>query len=127
MTAPEALSYTRAAARIGRIIALIAIAGSLVALVLAGWRGAAGFLLGSAVSALNFRWLRRLVDSLGSPNPPRRRSVVLAFRYLLLGGAAYAILRFTSINVAGVWAGVVVLTAAVIIESIIEIVYASRK
>jgi hypothetical protein len=126
MTSPEALSYTRAAARIGRIIIALSIAGTVTAMVLAGWKGAAGFLLGAGVSALNFRWLRRLVDSLGSPNPPKRRSVILAFRYLILGGAAYVILRFTSINVPAVWAGVFVLTAAVIVESIIEIVYARK-
>ncbi len=125
MTAPDELVYDRAAARIGRAMVVIAAAGTLTSLALLGWQIAAGFLLGAALSGLNFRWLKKLVEGLAMKTPPRSR-YILAFRYVLLGAGAYVIVRFTPISSTAVLVGLFVLTAAVFVEVIFEIVYARK-
>lgn len=126
---PDELSYERAAARIGRIMAVIAALGTCVAFAAGGWQWGAGFALGAAISGLNYHWLRKLVESLGAAAAgarPRRRAVVLGFRYLILGGGAYVILRLSTISLPAVLVGVFVLTAAVFVEVVFEIVYARK-
>jgi len=131
MTTPEAahpLDYDRASNRLARLVVALGLLGTVGALAWRGWPWGAGFFLGSLISTLNFGWLRRMVDSL-SPAAPRKRrrgSVFLALRYLLLGAVAYAIVRYSSVSLPAVFAGVFVLTAAIMIEVVIEIVYARK-
>jgi hypothetical protein len=124
MTAPDELTYERASRRIVRFIAALATLGSLVAWVVWGWKSGAGFLLGSAISGLNFVLLKTLVDRLGGARP--RRHFLLAFRYPLLAGCAYVILRFSPISLTAVLAGIFVFIGAVFIEVIFEIAYARK-
>jgi hypothetical protein len=123
---PEGPDYDRAADRVARIMLALAVLGAIVAFALRGWAWGGGFFLGSLISGLNFRWLRRLVDSLGGDRPRRRGTVFLAFRYLLLGGVAYVIVRFSSVSLPAVFAGIFVLTVAIMIEAVIEIAYARK-
>jgi len=116
--------YERAANRIALIMAAIAVGGTLVAFALRGWQWGGGFFIGAAISSLNYRWLRRLVENLSPDRAARPSTVLLAFRYLLLGAVAYVIVRFTSVSLLAVFAGILVLAAAVMIEAVIEIVYA---
>jgi len=125
-TAPDPLSFESAAARIGRILIAVSAAGTAGALALGGWKTGAGFLLGASLSGLNYYWLHKLVEGLGSGAKPRYRSVVLGFRYLILGGAAYAIVKLSPISLTAVLAGLLVLTAALFVEVIFEIVYARK-
>ena len=126
MTTPDELSYDRAAPRIGKILAAIAAVGTIVALAWGGLRLGFGFAVGALISGLNYLWLRRLVESLGGGGQPRRRGIFLGFRYLLLGGVAYAIVKLTPISLKAIFAGVFVLTAAVFIEVALEIFYARK-
>jgi len=131
MTAPDELTYERASERIGRSMVVIAVIGTAVAFAARGWTWGAGFLLGSLISGLNFQWLRRLVESLGGRNISDRprvshRGVFLALRYLLLGGTAYAILRYSPISLTAVIIGLFVLIGAVFVEVAFEIVYARK-
>jgi len=126
MTASDPLSFERAAARIGRIMAVVAALGTGGALVLGGWKAGAGFLLGASISGLNYHWLHKLVVSLGAGARPRFRSAILGFRYLILGGGAYVIVRLSSIRLTAVLAGLLVLTAALFVEVIFEIAYARK-
>ena len=126
-TLPDELEFRQAAARIARIMMVVAALGTLGAFALGGWRWGAGFFLGAAISEINYRWLRAMVERLG-PIPSRRgRSLLLVLRYAALGAAAYAILRFTSISVPAVLTGLFVLIAAVFIEVIFELVYARNR
>jgi hypothetical protein len=125
-TAPDPLSFERVAARIGRTLSTIAVLGTCGALMLGGWKAGAGFLLGAAISGLNYYWLHKLVASLGSGARPRHRTVILGFRYLILGGGAYVILRVSPISLTAVLVGLFVLTAAVFVEVIFEFVYARK-
>ena len=62
----------RAVARMVLFMAVMSIAGVLVLLVWQGWRWGLGFALGAAASWLNFRWLKKLVDSLGQAAAGKR-------------------------------------------------------
>jgi hypothetical protein len=127
----DALDFGRAAARIGRNMIWIAAAGTVAAVAARGWSWGAGFLLGALISGLNYRWLRRVVEALGGANsaaPSSRSSAVkFALRYLLLGGGAYAILRYSRINLAGVLVGLFVLVAAVFVETAFELIYGRKR
>ena len=115
--------YERVTSRIFRVMLAIAAAGTLVALAWRGWRVGAGFALGAAISWINFRWLKHAVDSLSGKRARPRLAVLAGFRYLLLGGAAYAILRYSSISLRGTLAGLFVSVTAVIVEIFFEVVY----
>jgi hypothetical protein len=123
---PDPLSFESAAARIGRIMTIVAVLGTCGALAIGGWKTGAGFLLGAAISGLNYHWLHKLVVALGAGGHPRYRSVILGFRYLILGLGAYVIVRLSSIRLAAVLAGLFVLTAALFVEVICELVYARK-
>lgn len=115
--------------RIERSTLVIGGAGAVAAAAFAGLPGAIGFLLGAAASYLNFRWLKRLVDSLGvtaaTGRPPRARvAVILGLRYLLLAAGAYAILLSSAVSLPAALAGLFVSVAAVVLEIVFELVYA---
>lgn len=117
-----------AAGRISRLTLVLTGSGAAIYFAMAGWRGGCGFLLGAIVSYLNFRWLKRTVNALGEAvggKPPRAWvAVVLGLRYLLLGLGAYAIVRFSEISLTAALVGLFVSTAAVILEILIELIYA---
>ena len=125
---PEQLFIGRALDRIKFLIVFLSGAGTLAALVYGGWRWALGYMLGTAAGYLNFRWLKKLVDSLGEAaggTPPRARvAVFLGLRYLLLAAGGYVILNFTTLSLAAGLIGLFVSAAAVILEILYEIVYA---
>jgi hypothetical protein len=125
-TAPDRLSFESASARIGRAVTVVAALGTCGALALGGWKTGAGFLLGALISGLNYHWLHKLVRDLGPDTRPRYRSLILGFRYLILGGGAYVILRVSPISLRAVLAGLFVLTVAVFVEVIFEFVYARK-
>jgi hypothetical protein len=124
--APDPLSFESAAARIGRILVVVSLVGTCGALAAGGWKSGAGFLLGAAISGLNYHWLHKLVEGLGGGSRPRYRSVILGFRYLILGGGAYVIVRLSPISLKAVLAGLFVLTAALFVEVICEFLYARK-
>ncbi|HLK67541.1 MAG TPA: ATP synthase subunit I [Bryobacteraceae bacterium] len=121
----DELSYDRAARRIGRSMWAIALAGTVATFLIGGWKWGGGFLLGAGFSWLNYRFLCRLVESLGGTTPPHG-GAFLTFRYLLLGGGGYVILRYSPINMKAVLTGLFVLIAAVFVEVIFEIAYARK-
>jgi hypothetical protein len=101
--------------------------GTCGALAVGGWKTGAGFLLGATISGLNYYWLHKLVSNLGTGGRPRFRSVVMGFRYLFLGGGAYVILRLSPISLKALLAGLFVLTAALFVEVICELIYARKR
>ena len=123
ITNPDADFYERVTSRIFKVMLAIAGAGALAALAWRGWRVGAGFALGAAISWINFRWLKHAVDSLSGQRARPRLAVLAGFRYLLLGGAAYAILRYSSISLRATLAGLFVSVTAVIAEIFFEVVY----
>jgi hypothetical protein len=124
ITNPDDGFYERVTSRIFKVTLAIAGGGTLVALAWGGWRVGGGFALGAAVSWLNFRWLKHVVDGLSVKRARPRLAVLAGFRYLLLGGGAYVILRFSSISLRATLAGLFVSVTAVIAEIFFEVVYA---
>ncbi|HXM46041.1 MAG TPA: ATP synthase subunit I [Bryobacteraceae bacterium] len=124
---PEQAFYESALRRLTRGMAALTAAGCLACLILRGWRWGLGYLLGAAASCLNFRWLKRVVDSLGG-TPGRRLSpkfaVLMGLRYLLLAAGGYVIVNFTSLSLPAALAGLLVPAAAVILEIVFELIYA---
>jgi len=117
-----------AVGRISRLTLVLTASGAAIYFAMAGWRAGCGFLLGAIASYLNFRWLKRTVSALGETvggKPPRAWvAVVLGLRYLLLGLGAYAIVRVSEISLTAALVGLFVSTAAVIVEILIELIYA---
>ena len=119
------MDLERALARVSGLAAALTGLGGAVYFVFGGWRGGCGFLLGGLIAYLNFRWVRRTVYALGEApdgKPPRASlAVFLGLRYLLLGAAAYAILKFSEISLSAALAGLFAPAAAVILEILIEL------
>jgi hypothetical protein len=117
--------FERALGRIAKASFAIGAGGLIAASAWGGRSWGAGFALGAAVSWLNFRWLKQVVEALGQTRPTRKRVAILAgLRYALLGGGAYVILRFSSVSVTAALLGLFVSVVAVIVEICFELVYA---
>jgi hypothetical protein len=110
--------------RILRAMAALGAGGALAALAAGGWTWAAGFALGALVSWLNFRWLKQIVVALGGARTRARLAVLMGLRYLLMGGGAYVILKYSSISLPAALAGLFVAVAAVIVEILFQLIYA---
>lgn len=127
MMAPDGQFFERAISRISKIMYALAAAGIAAAFAWRGWKWGLGFLVGAGASWLNFVCLKAIVDALGRRQPTRKRTLVLAvFRYVLLGLGAYAILIYSSISIVAALMGLFVSAAAVIVEILFELVYASN-
>jgi|ERR1039458_2748129 hypothetical protein len=113
-----------AVARIGKLMWAMAAGGALGLGAWRGWTWSAGWLLGSAISALNFRWLRQLTEGIGSPTAKPRKAVFLGLRWILMGGGLYVILEYSVISLRAALAGLFVSVAAVIFEILFELMYA---
>ncbi len=116
-----------AVARIWKIIWMMGALGAVVLMLWRGWTWSAGWLLGTAVSALNFRWLKQLADSLGVEAAKPRKAVFLGFRYVFLGSGAYVILKYSAISLPAALSGLFVSVAAVILEILFELAYARDR
>jgi hypothetical protein len=123
----KSTNFTQVSVRLARIIASLAVIGAALAGLRGGWTWAAGFLLGAAASYLNYRNLVGIVRAIGTPTSSGRLGAFawLLFRLILLVAGAFVIIRLTQINVYAACAGLFVPVAAVIIEAIFEITYAS--
>ena len=110
--------------RLPRAMAVLAVVGSVALLAARGWTWGLGFAIGAAVSWLNFRGLKQIVEALGGKRPRARLAVLLGCRYLLLGGGAYVIVKYSAISLPAALAGLFVAVAAVIVEILFQLVYA---
>jgi ATP synthase I chain len=121
---PDEMWMDRAVARIWKLMWALAAGGAIVFLVWRGWQWAVGWILGTAVSALNFRWLKQLTEAIGAEAAKPRKAVFLGMRYVILGGCAYVILKYSAISLPAALSGLFVSVAAVIVEILLELAYA---
>jgi len=94
-----------------------------------GW--AAGLLVGTALAWLNFRWLRRGLDSLvlasaaqagrEQPKVPLTSYFLALLRYALIGLAVYVIFELLHVPLASMVVGLCALGVAAIAASVYEI------
>jgi len=119
-------NLSRSVARMKRGMAALSIAGVLLLFIWRGWHWGLGFALGAVASWLNFRWLKKLVDTLGEAatgqRPRNRVAVMLGLRYLLLAAAGYAILRYSEVSLPAALVGLFVSAAAVIVEILYQLI-----
>jgi hypothetical protein len=116
----------RAVARIWKLMWTIGAGGAIALLVWRGWTWGAGWAIGTAVSVLNFRWLKQLTEAIGGPAAKSRKAVFLGMRYVFLGGGLYVILKYSAISLPAALSGLFVSVAAVIIEILFELAYGNR-
>ena len=116
----------RTITRIIRIAAVFGVIGTIAILIKAGMKPAAGFLAGSILSLINFHGLRRVVDGLsGRADAGFKGSPMFwVFRYFLLFGIGYVIVRVLEISLMPILAGLFTLAAAILLEILYELTYA---
>lgn len=126
-TARAEAFYEGALGRIQRIMLVLGPALALGALLVFPWRVAAGFLVGSAVSYMNFVWLKRAVIGLldrvaGGGAPQSGWSIVLRLlaRYAVIGVLAYVIFIRSDASLYGFLAGLFLPVAAMMCEAACE-------
>lgn len=124
MAVPDDLEYQRVVGRITRIILLLGAVGVVAAFAMGGWTWAAGFALGGVVSWLSFRWLKQVVGSLGVDHPAPNVAAKAVLRYGMLAILGYVIVKYTVVNRSAALAGLLLSTAAVLVEILIELIYA---
>ena len=120
----DAEFYERVVRRIGWIIVSLGIAGAIAA---AAWKGVSNglaFLIGAAISYASFRSWRRFADAIG-PEPRKPKPALYALRMIAVVAAAWVIIKFLGLNLAAAALGLLVSGAAVVLEIVYELIYAS--
>jgi ATP synthase I chain len=110
--------------RIHIIMAVLAAFGIVVAAIYWGISGGLGFAAGSAVSFLNFRWMSRIVSTLGTKEVKPMPALVLGGRYLLFAAIGYGIFVYSEKGFLAALVGCFIHIAAVMLEVIYELIYA---
>lgn len=117
--------YERAFRRINQIGFALAAGGAIVCLAVWGARAAAGFVVGSLISFVNFRLWKRLVNAIGDKGekPRTASAVLLGLRYLLLAGVIFVIIKYFGVSLPAVLTGLLISMAAVLVEAIYELTF----
>jgi len=116
--------YERATRRISLLTIGLGLSGSIAAVSLHGFWSGLAFLIGAAVSYFSFFGWRRLVGALG-PGGQTRFAWLFVVRNFILLAAAWVIIKFLGPNAVAGATGLFVATAAIILEIIYELIYAS--
>jgi hypothetical protein len=120
----DAEFYDRVVRRIGWLILALGFAGAIGAAVWKGPASGIAFLIGAAISYAIFRAWRRVADALG-PNPKKPNPALYALRMVALVAGAWVIIKFLGLNLAAAAVGLLVSGAAVVLEIVYELIYAS--
>ncbi len=122
------LDYGRIVGRIVKLMAVLAVLGAAVFGFVDGAGGALSFLGGAAISGLSFWLLHRLVTDVTAAvegRPVRTFSVLLhAFRLMILGGAAYAIVVTYGSSRRALAGGLILAVTAATLEVLLELSHA---
>ena len=120
--------------RIYRAMTVLGTVGTLLCSLLGGLDWGAGFLIGAALSALNFHWMKTAVDviaqAMSTGSASRGAAGAMArflFRYALIGLAGYAIFKNSAISLRAFFLGLFLFLAAILAESVYEIYLGFRK
>jgi hypothetical protein len=116
--------YSAALWRIRNFMLVLGPVFAFVALWTFGRFAALGFLLGGVIAYLNFHWLKSGVSAMAdrvtnSGKAQSGKGIVFRFllRYVLLGGAAYAILTSFPASLRGLFAGLFLPVGAIACEA----------
>ncbi len=119
--------YSGASDRIPRFMGGLGLALTAVAWWMFGRATALGFLGGSVIAFLNFRWLKSGVTGLadrithsGETQSGKGFIVRFLLRYVLMGAAAYGILTSFPASLRGLFAGLFLPVGAIVCEAVYE-------
>ena len=119
--------YSGAMRRMERISVFLAITGLVASWGARGWRAASGYAAGSVIAFVSFWILRSLVTGLsaadGGKPPASANAVALGLRYVVIGLALFAIIRFPGVEPALVFAGLLTTVAAALVEIAYELLF----
>ena len=116
--------YEQALRRIRILTVVVGLAGTAAVLILQNFRSAAGFLLGAALSSLNFYGIASLAKVLGrSARPGPVAAVLIALRYLLIGSVVYVMIKILGVGSVAVLWGLLAAFGAVILEILYELIF----
>jgi hypothetical protein len=116
--------YEQALRRIRILAVVVGFAGTAAVLVLQNFRSAAGFLLGAALSNLNFYGISSLAKVLGgSTRPGPLAAVLIGLRYLLIASAIYVMIEILGIGPVAVLWGLLAAFGAVVLEILYELIF----
>jgi ATP synthase I chain len=124
MAVSDEASFKAFLQRVQWIILVLALAGSSGITVFMGVRSGAAFLIGAIISFASFWGWQRVVERLG-PEPKSRNRSYFVLRLLALVAVAWVIIKYLRLNVAAAAFGLLVSGAAVVLELIYEMIYAS--
>jgi small-conductance mechanosensitive channel len=120
--------YSGAIDRIRRVMLVLAPLLAVAAAWKFGWRPAIGFAFGSAISYVNFYWLKRVITAFadratGAATSESGQGIVFRFlfRYVLMAVGAYVILTVSPASLNGLLAGLFLPVAAILCEAIYEL------
>ena len=129
--------FSGAERRMMRAMGAAALAGIVIGWLARGWRWAAGFAIGSILSAVNFRSMKRAVAAIshlaaertalpgeGPPAPPPSGAGVairLMLRYALIGAVGYAIFKSSFVSLHAFFLGLFLFLAAIFAEAAYEL------
>ncbi len=117
----------RALRRIRLLTIAVGVTGVAVFWFRQGARPATGFLMGSALSILNFQGLSMLANAIGgSSKPGPLAALLIALRYVLIGCALYVIVMVLGFTPTPVLAGLLASFGAVILEILFELLFLSQ-
>lgn len=132
MTAPND-SIEAVYQRLNFSLGLLLAAGVLTFLSLRDWKMSLGFLLGGLIGVFNFVVLKRTVAAVGevvaegrATRSVKRQVFKFFFRYLLLAAVLYVIFKSSAVSVYGLFIGLFLPVAAILIEAIYELYHALR-
>lgn len=125
--------YSRIFRRLMLLMAILAVALTPMAWIRFQAKTGLSFVAGSLIAILNFYWLALTVRAAGkkaelSGGRSGRAGVMLRFffRYLLIAFAAYVIFRSSADSLYGLFAGLSLPVAAILIEAVLEVYSALR-
>jgi hypothetical protein len=111
--------------RVRRMLWILALLGFWAFVLARGWGWGASFLAGALLAIGGFHLTHRFVMSIGPGGNEKPRfwhSVLLGARYLILGGIVWLLLRLTGLEGVGVLCGLLTPAAAMMAESLRELV-----
>jgi hypothetical protein len=124
MPESDAELYPRFIRRVTWLILILGLIGAAYLTARRGLQTGVSFLIGASVSYLSFwRW-QQLIGAL-SPQARQRQHWFFILRFALLGALAWAIIKYLGLNVGAAASGLLVSAAAVILEIVYELLYAS--
>lgn len=121
MIAEQPDVFAASVRRMRRSIAVLTLLGTIAAAIV--WRlpGAAGFLIGAALSFVTFHRWRAVVSRLGTGAPANPRAWLLALAPLGLALLLYVILRFSAVKAMAVLGGLFTALAAALCEALYQL------